>query len=312
MDHKRKKPAESLRYRVEAPATLLSFLLETVKGKSRNNIKSMLTRGQVAVDGHSATQFDQPLAAGQEVAVAATGGARVSLPFPLLYEDEHLICVSKPVGLLTMATETEKERTAYRQVTEYVRGQNPEGRIFIVHRLDKETSGVLIFAKVETTKRTLQDNWDTLVLRRGYQAVTDGVPKPPEGTVRSQLRETSAHSVYSVRSGGKEAVTHYKVLRDNGDYALVDITIDTGRKNQIRVHLGDLGYPVAGDRKYGGRRNPIGRLCLHAHELILNHPVTGAELVLRAETPREFRRLTANSPSAGAPAGEKKPARGKR
>ena len=150
---------------------------------------------------------------------------------------------------------------------------------------------MLLFAKSEAVQQRFQNEWNTLIRRRGYRAVVEGAPPEPAGTIRTQLRENRIHKVYSVRSGGKTAVTHYQVERLGADYALLAVAIDTGRKNQIRVHFSELGCPVAGDKVYGAATDPLGRLCLHAHELSFAHPVTGAELLLRSETPRGFSRL---------------------
>lgn len=285
MEQKRKPPLEFV---VEEETTLLPFLLTRLRDKSRNAVKSILTSGQVQVDGRSVTRHDHPLAPGRRVCIRPEGGRRASLPFPVLYEDGRLLVVDKPAGLLSMASDKEKERTAYRMATDYVRGEDPAGRVFIVHRLDRDTSGVLLFAKDEAMKRALQDDWENLVLRRGYVAVVEGAPPKEQDTVRTLLRENAAHKVYSVRSGGKQAVTRYKLLRRGEKYALLSVEIDTGRKNQIRAHLGELGCPVAGDRDYGAATDPLRRLCLHAQELALRHPVTGAETLFRAELPKGF------------------------
>ena len=274
---------------VDRADTLLPFLLSHQKGKSRNNIKALLTRGQVLVDGQAVTRHDHPLVPGQTVSLRPRlqGG---DLPFPLLYEDADLLAIDKPAGLLSPANEREQERTAFRAVSDWLRDRG-EGRAFLVHRLDRDTSGVLLFAKSEAVQQRFQNEWNTLIRRRGYRAVVEGAPPEPAGTIRTQLRENRIHRVYSVRSGGKTAVTHYQVERLGADYALLAVAIDTGRKNQIRVHFSELGCPVAGDKVYGAATDPLGRLCLHAHELSFAHPVTGAELLLRSETPRGFSRL---------------------
>ena len=274
---------------VDRADTLLPFLLSHQKGKSRNNIKALLTRGQVLVDGQAVTRHDHPLVPGQTVFLRPRlqGG---DLPFPLLYEDADLLAIDKPAGLLSTANEREQERTAFRAVSDWLRDRG-EGRAFLVHRLDRDTSGVLLFAKSEAVQQRFQNEWNTLIRRRGYRAVVEGAPPEPAGTIRTQLRENRIHKVYSVRSGGKTAVTHYQVERLGADYALLAVAIDTGRKNQIRVHFSELGCPVAGDKVYGAATDPLGRLCLHAHELSFAHPVTGAELLLRSETPRGFSRL---------------------
>ena len=278
----------------EADDSLLAFLLCHVKGKSRNNIKSMLARGQVSVDGRTATRFDHPVAVGSRVAVKAHVEEEVpGLPFPILYEDRDILVIDKPAGLLTIANEKEKVRTAYHMLTDYVRQESKFGRVFVVHRLDRDTSGVVLFAKNEETKRAFQEDWDARVLRRGYRALVEGVPQPPEGEVRSFLRETRTHLVYSGAPGrdAKEAVTLYRTLASGGGYALLEIDLKTGRKNQIRVHMSDLGHPIAGDRQYGARTRPLGRLCLHAHRLELIDPRSGEKRVFAAREPAAFRRL---------------------
>ena len=279
------------RYLVTQPGPLLPFLLEQGSGQSRNSIKALLTRGQVQVDGVTVTRHDHPLTPGQTVVLRPWGTRAEKPPFPILYEDGHILVINKPAGLLSMASDREKTRTAYHMATAHVRRQHPGGRIFIVHRLDRDTSGVLLFAKDEATKRAYQDNWDTLVRRRGYLAVVEGRPPRGEDTIRTLLRENAAHRVYTVSSGGKEAITHYTTLRTGTEYTLLEVDIRTGRKNQIRAHLSQLGCPVAGDRDYGAATNPLGRLCLHAHELILTQPVTGEVRTFRAEAPAGFARL---------------------
>ena len=271
-------------YTVDRAGPLLPFLLERVKG-GRNHVKGLLARGQVRVDGEKVTRHDHPLAPGQVVAVAPQAPAEA--PFPVLYEDGRILVVDKPAGLLTVASDGEKARTAYRLATGYVRGNDPESRVFIVHRLDRDTSGVLLLAKDEQTKRAYQEDWNSLVLRRGYLALVVGGPPRETGTVRTLLRENAAHRVYS-GPGGKEAVTRYVTLRRGAKYALLEVAIETGRKNQIRAHLSELGCPVAGDRIYGGGAGPLGRLCLHAHELVLTDPFTGRRQAFRSEAPRGF------------------------
>ena len=279
---------------VTEETTLLPFLLREVTGKSRNTVKGLLTRRQVMVDGTVVTRFDAPLLPGQQVTLLppeAAGAAE--LPFPVLYQDRDLIAVDKPAGLLSMGNEKERTRTAYRMVSDYVKAREPGGRIFIVHRLDRDTSGVLVFAKNERMKRALQDHWEALVQQRGYVAAVEGDLPEPEGTVRSYLRETATHLVYSGPRGkeGREAVTHYRVLARGKGFSLVEVTIDTGRKNQIRVHMQDLGCPVAGDRQYGAQSDPMGRLALHAHVLRFTDPRSKKTLELKASLPLGFQKL---------------------
>lgn len=288
---KRRPP---LRWTVEETDTLLSFLLSHVTGKSRNNIKSILARGQVRVEGKVVRQFDSPLASGMVVeAVLWAEPPRPELPFPVLFEDQDIIVIDKPAGLLTIANDKEKVRTAYHILTDYMAQRTKGGRVFVVHRLDRDTSGVVLFAKNEEAKRAFQSDWDQRVRRRGYRALVEGTPEPAEGHVRSFLRETSTHLMYSGAPGrdAKEAITHYRTLCAGGGYALMDIDLETGRKNQIRVHMSDLGHPIAGDKQYKAKTNPLGRLCLHANELRLIDPRTGEERSFVSKEPAPFRRL---------------------
>ena len=281
-------------YTVAQPTTLLPFLLSSVKGKSRNNVKSLLSRRLVAVDGVPASRFDTPLAPGQQVAILPSSAPRAdALPFPILYEDEHLIVVNKPAKLLSVATDKEKARTAYHMVTDYVKARRVGDRIFVLHRLDRDTSGVLMFARDPETKELFQSHWNEMVTRRGYLAVVEGTPRPDRDTIRSFLVETDTHLSFSGApgKGAKEAITSYQVVKTGGGYALLDINIETGRKNQIRVHMKELGHPVAGDKQYGARTNPIGRLCLHANELSFTHPATGEPVTFKAKMPRDFNRV---------------------
>ena len=296
MEHhqNKRRAAEAPSYLVERPDALLPFLLANVKGKSRNNVKSLLSRRLVAVDGVPVSQFDTPLAPGQRVDILPSSAPRAdALPFPILYEDEHLIVVNKPAKLLSVANEKEKSRTAYHMVTDYVKSRRVDDRIFVLHRLDRDTSGVLMFARDAETKELFQSRWNEIITRRGYLAVVEGVPRPDRDTIRSHLVETGTHLSFSGRPGpnAKEAVTSYQVIRAGGGYALLDIAIETGRKNQIRVHMKELGHPVAGDKQYEARTNPIGRLCLHANELSFTHPATGQPVTFKAKMPRDFNRV---------------------
>ncbi|MEG2987860.1 MAG: RluA family pseudouridine synthase [Oscillospiraceae bacterium] len=281
-------------FAVTAADTLLPFLLTHVKGCSRNTVKNLLAKRQILVDGHPTTQFDAPLTPGQTVTLLPKGGPAVpELPFSLLYEDEELIAIDKPAGLLSIATDKEKTQTAYHILTDYLRKRSGINRIFILHRLDRDTSGVLVFAKTEEAKVLFQENWDKAVLERAYLAIVEGVPNPKVATIRSFLRETATHVVYSADGPGgdaKEAITNYRMLTKHGDTALLRVTLDTGRKNQIRVHLKEAGHPVIGDKKYGAVTDPLKRMGLHALTLKLKHPATGAELLFNAPVPPQFKK----------------------
>jgi len=218
----------------------------------------------------------------------------------LLYEDRDLLVVDKAAGLLTIATETDKERTAYRLATDYVRhgqARSPH-RIFIVHRLDRDTSGVLVFAKTEPIKRHLQDHWGET--EKTYLAIVHGRLARKEDTLVSHLAENAAYRVYSTpdHSKGLLSRTAYKVIREAKGFSLLEVRLLTGRKHQIRVHLAELGHPVVGDRRYGRDGDSHRQLALHAESIAFNHPATGQRLTFRAEVPAHFARLlgTASGP----------------
>lgn len=208
----------------------------------------------------------------------------------ILYEDKSIIVVSKPSHLLTISTDNEKERTMFHKVIEYERKKNKNNKVFIVHRLDRDTSGILVFAKNERIKRQLQDNWQNT--KRYYQAVVEGPVNKSEDTIKSYLKENKALITYSTnKNDGKLAITKYKVVKKNKKYSLLDIEILTGRKNQIRVHMNDINHPIIGDKKYHSKTNPIQRLGLHANKLILQHPITKEMMVFEDKTPKEMLNL---------------------
>lgn len=293
-------PKSDMELTVTEPARLLDFLLLRLSGKSRNNVKSLLAHKEVLVDGAVVTQYDHELHAGQVVSIARPSG-RVQKPdsgLDIIYEDSDLIVINKPAGLLSIATEKEKELTAYHLLTDYVRSANPKNRVFAVHRLDRDTSGVLMVAKNEEMKLALQDNWSELVSVRGYMAVVEGQLSEKSGRIQSWLKQTKTMMMYSSGKAGDglEAITNYRVIKENTGYSLLDIQLETGRKNQIRVHMKDLGHPVAGDKKYGAKTNPLKRLGLHAYQLELRHPFSHEVMCFEAKTPKGFQALFGRSP----------------
>ncbi|SET93512.1 RluA family pseudouridine synthase [Paenibacillus sp. NFR01] len=288
-------------FQVAEPAELLPFLLEHMTGKGRNAVKAILTRGQVTVNGQPLTRHNYPLKAGDNVAVNLEKPAEVK-PLTLLtilYEDNDIIVIEKEAGLLSISTGDETELTAYRQLMDYVRIANPKNRIFVVHRLDRDTSGVMMFAKSEKIQQALQDNWKEAVKERAYVALVEGAVKKPEGTISSWLKETSTLKMYSSphEGDGQHAVTHYKLIQGNRHFSLLDVHLETGRKNQIRVHLSDIGHPIAGDKKYGAETKAVGRLGLHARILSFTHPTTGELLTFESDIPKTFLKYTAPAPT---------------
>ena len=289
-----KEYLNSKEYRVGEETTLLSFLLNTIKGQSRNAIKGMLSHHLIAVNGSPTSQFDYTLYKGDTVLVSkAPLKKRNAVKLDIIYEDDDIIVINKPTKLLTVASDKEKGRTAYREVSDYVQIKNPRNRVLVVHRIDEDTSGVLMFAKNLKTQKLYQDKWNELVVLRGYYAICDGVFKEKKKTITSYLKSNSLNLMYSSddKVHGKKAITHYEVLKENENYSFLDVHIDSGRKNQIRVHLGDLGHHIIGDDKYGNPTNPINRLGLHAYCLKIHHPVTNKIMTFKAKTPKEFEKL---------------------
>ncbi len=274
-------------FRVHEAAELMKFLMDKMPGISRNKLKTILVNRCVYVNQTIVTQYNFPLKPGMIVQLSKQRGQKAfkSSLLRIVYEDAYLIVVDKREGLLSIATDREKERTAYSILTEYVKRSARQHRIFIVHRLDKDTSGLMVFAKDEKTKRKLQENWETLVTDRRYVAVVSGSLEKNKGTVVSWLKDNQAFVTYSspLDNGGYKAVTHYQVVKRTDEYTLVELRLETGRKNQIRVHMQDLKHPVVGDVKYGDGHSPIGRLALHAFKLHFYHPVTRE--FMRFETP---------------------------
>lgn len=277
-------------YSVNETTLLLPFLLEKLS-RGRNHIKALLARGQVLVNGEVETAYNYNLIPGQEITILKQPQSPAKQKgLTIMYEDEDLIVINKRAGLLTIATRKQPQETAYRELTAYVRRKNPKARIFIVHRLDRDTSGVMVFAKNEKTKLKLQDNWKDVVAERTYVALVEGKLKQTRGTITSWLKETKTHQMYvsETSKGAKKAVLHYEQLQTNNRFTLLKVQLDTGRKNQIRVQLAYIGHPIVGDKKYRARTNGIGRLGLHAEVLSFIHPKTKELLTFKADAPASF------------------------
>jgi 23S rRNA pseudouridine1911/1915/1917 synthase len=282
-------------YTVEQPMELMEFLLTTLSNKGRNTIKSLLARGQVSVNHKETTKYNHPLKPGDVISIQRVKIIEEEKPIGLkiLYEDDDILVINKESGLLSIAAGEEKELTAHHQLMEYVRRSHPKNRVFIVHRLDRDTSGVMLFAKNEKVKQALQETWQETVLERTYVALVEKQVKKPEGKIVSWLKESKTMLMYSspTPNGGQEAITHYKVLQSTKDYSLLEVHLETGRKNQIRVHMQDIGHPVVGDKKYGSSTNPIGRLGLHAQVLTFIHPTMGQPMVFKTDVPGKFLKM---------------------
>lgn len=280
---------------VTSPSTLLPFLLQALKNKSRDNVKSLLHNKQILVNGQTVTQFNHEIKPPDVITVKAErkSDALLSRNMRIVFEDEHIIVIDKNAGLLSMASDNEKYLTAYSILSNYVKQEKPSNRIFIVHRLDRDTSGLMMFARSEKIQSLLQRDWRRKITERTYIALVEGRVTQSEGTVRSYIYESKAlmmHSSDDPRKGDL-AITHFRTLKATNDYSLLSVTLETGKKNQIRLHMQELGHSIVGDKKYGATGNPISRLGLHAATLAFIHPVTGREMRFESKVPAKFRRL---------------------
>lgn len=286
---------EDTHLEVKEDATLMQFLIQNVRHKSRDNIKSLLRNKQVFVEGKFITQFDHPLVAGNDVVIRWSPYSHGSLSrnLRIVYQDQYLIVVDKYAGLLSIAAGSETEATAYSILSNFVKLKNGLNKIFVVHRLDRDTSGLMMFARSEEIQSILQNNWKENILERKYMAVVEGKVEEPEGTVRSYIYESSAKVMHSTKNPekGELAITHFKTVKSKSDFSLLEIYLETGKKNQIRLHMQEIGHSIVGDKKYGATGNPIGRLGLHANILAFIHPVTGKELRFESKIPSKFRRV---------------------
>jgi len=282
-------------FTVDKNDTLLPCLISLLPQKSRSILKAVLRDRQVSVDGIPVTQFDHDLIPGQRLEVRwdRSTPRQKSHGLNIIYEDQDLIVIDKPSGLLTIATDKEKRNTAYSILSDYVKTADPDNKIFIIHRLDRETSGLLMFAKNETVKQQIQKTWITTINQRTYIAVVEGEVKKTKGTIISWLTESKALIVYSSQNQklGRKAITHYKKIRGNSEFSLLQVNLETGRKHQIRVHMQDIKHPILGDQKYGSGLNPIRRMGLHSQVLAFTHPGTGEPCRFETPIPKIFWKL---------------------
>jgi 23S rRNA pseudouridine1911/1915/1917 synthase len=278
--------------KVMEPMPLMVFLTNKLSGYSRSSIKSLLSHRRVLVNKAPTTQFDFELKTGDEISIKSSSAQR-ELKNPkmkIVFEDDHIIVIEKKEGFLSVGTDQEKEKTAYFVLNEYMKEENPRNRIFIVHRLDKETSGVMMFAKSRLVQNILQDNWNDIILERSYTAVVSGEVQNEQDIIESFLTEDKQKRMHSSRydNEGQRSVTAYQLIKTNQRYSMLKLNLETGRKNQIRVHLQSIGHPIVGDKKYGGIYSPIGRMCLHAKTLCFIHPITREEMKFEMPVPKHF------------------------
>lgn len=279
---------------VEDDSILFDFLKYKLINKSKNNIKSLLLNEHIYVNNVLEKKYDYSLKKGDIVSIktASFYNKKCNIKINIIYEDNDLIVIDKQDKILSISDNKEKSLTMYHMVMEYLKSKNKNNKVFIIHRLDKDTSGVLMFAKSEKIKKLFQDNWNKIVINRCYYAIVEGKINNKKGVIKSYLFEDNNHIVHSTNNSkkGKLSISEYNVIKTNKSYSLVDINIKTGRKNQIRVHMSEMGNPVVGDKKYGikGKSN---RLYLHAYKLELTDPRTNKIIKFESDIPSDFEKL---------------------
>lgn len=285
---------EYAHYEVMQDDTLLNFLLNNVK-ESRSKIKATLQGRGIKVNGKTVTQFDFPVAKGTKIDVSKTKRNNDKLKsryVKIVYEDQYLVVIEKNIGILSMAA-GHKSLNVKAVLDDYFKKSRQRCTAHVVHRLDRDTSGLMIYAKDMETEQILEHNWHDIVFDRRYVAVLSGEMEEDEGTIENWLKDNKAYVTYSspVDNGGKYAITHFRTLDRTTEHSLVEFKLETGRKNQIRVHSADMNHPVCGDVKYGNGDDPIHRLCLHAYMLCFYHPVTHQLMEFQTMIPAQFRHI---------------------
>jgi 23S rRNA pseudouridine1911/1915/1917 synthase len=289
----RKKRESRTFFTVKEEVNLYDFIFSKMGGMSKTSVKNLLTKGQVKVNEKIATQYNLPLKPNDKIEinfVKASVGL-TSSKLSLVYEDDNFIVINKSAGLLSVATDKQESATAFRIVMNHIKKLDKNNRIYIIHRLDRDISGLLIFAKDRDTQMIIQKNWHKLVKKNNYLALVEGTIEKENGTIHSWLvEEPKSKKVYSFDydNGGLESFTDYKVIKHFPKNTLMEINPRTGRKNQIRVHMQSIGHPIVGDKKYGGSKSPIGRVGLHAYQLEFIHPITKKLISLEAAIPEKI------------------------
>ncbi len=297
-DKPRKQEPKGTSYQVKKNQTIEDFLSHIMQGKSRTSIKQLLQNGAISVNNKIIKRLDELLEAGQTVFIGKKPEPKFPMPkgLRIIWEDKWLIVVKKESGLLTVGNEEERKYTAQAYLNAYMQFKGEGECIFIVHRIDRDTSGILIFAKSEEVQFRLRTTWNESVRSRRYIAIVEGHLDNQEGTIDTWIDENKYTMVMHVcpEGKGKRAITHYKVLKTIENYSMLALELETGRKNQIRIHMSHIGHPVAGDGKYGAHTDPCGRLCLHAQQIEFIHPMTKEVMEFTSEVPHEFNALFKN------------------
>ncbi|MCB0409263.1 MAG: RluA family pseudouridine synthase [Flavobacteriales bacterium] len=280
-------------FEVKEASELMTFLLANIKDKTRSKIKSMLAHKQVKVGNEIVTQFNHELKAGDKVVVAWDKGFKKAIfqGLSIVFEDEDIIVVNKKSGLLSVGSAKEKRQTAYRIISNHIQLENPKNHLFVVHRLDRDASGLMVFAKNRKAQLEMQSTWDKTAAKRKYLVIAQGTIEKDKDTISSFLKESKALIVYSTAhevKGSKKAVSHYEVIKKNEYYTLLEATQETERKHQLRAQLKGIEHPIVGDRKYEATENPLGRMALHAKVLTFQHPTTHKEVTFETKVPEDF------------------------
>lgn len=272
-----------MKYFVNGNYLLFDYLRNNIDGKSKNNIKSLLKNEVVFVNGKIVTKYNYVLCDGDVVEI---NKKKANNNINIIYEDNDIIVIDKPSKILTISNKNEKVNTLYRMVSDYLRKEHK--KVFIIHRLDFDTSGIIMFAKSQKVQKLYQDNWNDLAKIREYTAIVDGITAN-KGHIESYLKQTKTLLVYSSKKkDGLFAITDYEKIGGNSKYSMLKILISTGRRNQIRCHMADIGHPILGDYRYKCKINPIDRLCLHANRLEIINPITKELMVFNSNIPKEF------------------------
>lgn len=272
-----------MKYFVNGNYLLFDYLRNNIDGKSKNNIKSLLKNEAVFINGKIVTKYNYVLCDGDVVEI---NKKKANNNINIIYEDNDIIVIDKPSKILTISNKNEKVNTLYRMVSDYLRKEHK--KVFIIHRLDFDTSGIIMFAKSQKVQKLYQDNWNDLAKIREYTAIVDGITAN-KGHIESYLKQTKTLLVYSSKNkDGLFAITDYEKIGGNSKYSMLKILISTGRRNQIRCHMADIGHPILGDYRYKCKINPIDRLCLHANRLEIINPITKELMVFNSNIPKEF------------------------
>ena len=269
---------------VNEECELYTYLRNNINNKSKNNIKSLLKNSFISVNNKTITKHNYLLKVNDIVSINKKTNKEDNLK--IIYEDSNIIVVDKSTKILSISNKNEKEETLYRKVSDYLKKSND--KVFVIHRLDYDTSGIIMFAKNQKVQKLYQDNWNNLAKTREYTAIVEGITDE-KGHIESYLKQTKTLFVYSSKNkDGYFSITDYERIEHNNKYSLLKIHISTGRRNQIRCHMNDINHPIAGDTRYNAKTNPINRLCLHANYLKITNPITNEIMEFRSEIPNEF------------------------